>query len=79
VEALQAAGAHPTRGALLAQLRTVTHFDAGGLLAPANPARKLPSSCTVLLHVSGGKFVRIQPSGTGFDCSGSYFNAPAGS
>jgi ABC-type branched-subunit amino acid transport system substrate-binding protein len=76
VQALQAAGAHPTRGSVLAQLKKITSFDAGGLLAPTNPALKKPSSCYVMLQIKNGTFQRVLPKGSGFACNSTYFYAP---
>jgi ABC-type branched-subunit amino acid transport system substrate-binding protein len=75
VQALQAAGKHPTRGSVLAQLKKITSFDAGGLLAPTNPAKKIPSNCYVMMQIKNGKFVRVLPKTSGFDCNGTYFYA----
>jgi hypothetical protein len=52
---------------VLAALGTVTHFDANGLLAPSNPAGKVPTNCFVVVRVEGGEFVRDHPA-SGFDC-----------
>jgi ABC-type branched-subunit amino acid transport system substrate-binding protein len=75
VQALQGAGTHPTRGTLLAQLKKVTSFSAGGLIAPDNPAQKKPSGCFVLLQIKNGQFQRVLPKTSGFDCNGTYFYA----
>jgi len=79
VQALRAAGAHPTRGAVLAQLKKITSFDAGGLIAPADPAAKKPSHCFVMMKIQNGTFHRIEPKTSGFSCSGSYFYASGSS
>ncbi|MEI6454208.1 MAG: hypothetical protein WCO31_06400, partial [Actinomycetes bacterium] len=60
-QALAKTGKHPTRGALLAQLKKVKVFDASGLIAPSNPAEKIPPNCYLLAQVRKGKFVRIAP------------------
>ena len=78
VQALQAAGKNPTRGAVLTQLKKITSFTANGLLAAANPAKKLPSNCDLMATIKSGKFVRVQPTGSGFDCSSKFYFAPAG-
>jgi hypothetical protein len=75
-QALQAAGANPTRGALLAQLRKITSFSASGLVAPANPAKKLPPNCVLFARISNGKFARVSPTPKkGWDCSKPYVTA----
>ncbi len=78
VQALQAAGKNPTRGLVLAQLAKVTSFTANGLLAATNPAKKLPSNCDLIATIKNGKYVRVQPTGSGFDCSSKFYFAPAG-
>ncbi len=75
VQALKAAGPHPTRGGVLKQLAKITSFDAGGLLAPVNPAQKKPSNCFVVLEIKDGKYQRVEPKGKGFSCS-TYYYAP---
>jgi ABC-type branched-subunit amino acid transport system substrate-binding protein len=74
VQALKAAGPHPTRGGVLAQLQKITSFDAGGLVAPGNPAQKKPASCFVMMQIKNGQYQRILPK-TGFQCGGGYFYA----
>jgi hypothetical protein len=79
VQALSAAGPHPTRGAVLDQLAKITSFDAGGLIAPVNPAQKKPANCFVNLQIKDGKYQRVEPKTTGFDCSSPFFYAPQSS
>ena len=76
VQALQAAGPHPTRGAVIAQLKKITNFDASGMVSPTNPAAKKPSGCFIVATIKNGKFVRVMPK-SGFDCNTSYYNAPS--
>lgn len=73
VDSLVKAGPKAKRGDVLAQLRKVTTFDAGGLLAPANPAGKKPATCWILTQVKNGKFVRVDTPATGYRCDGTYF------
>ena len=40
VQALKAAGPHPTRGSVMAQLRKITSFNANGLFGGSDPAAK---------------------------------------
>jgi ABC-type branched-subunit amino acid transport system substrate-binding protein len=76
VEALQKAGKNPTRGSVLAQLQKISAFTATGLLAPTNPAKKLPSKCFVLARIEHGQFVRVVPKTSGFTCTnGSFYYA----
>jgi hypothetical protein len=76
VQALQAAGPHPTRGAVIAQLKKITNFDANGMVSPTNPAAKKPSGCFMMATIKNGKFVRVMPK-SGFDCNTSYYYAPS--
>ena len=62
-------GGAPTRSALLAGLKQITSFTAGGLSPPDNPVAKTPPSCWVLIDVKGGQFVRDPATPTGFRCS----------
>lgn len=78
-QALQAAGPDPTRGKVLDALKKITTFDADGLLAPANPAGKVPSSCYVIAKIENGQYKRVYPAKTGFACNSSYFYAPSSS
>ena len=76
VQALKAAGNSPTRGKLLTQLSKITNFSANNLIAPANPAKKIPPNCVLFAQInSSGKFARIAPTkNSGFNCSGSYYS-----
>lgn len=73
VEALKKAGPQAKRDTLLAELRKVKSFDAGGVIAPANPADKKPPTCYVLNKIEGGKFVRLETPPNAYRCDGSYF------
>jgi ABC-type branched-subunit amino acid transport system substrate-binding protein len=75
VQALQAAGPHPTRGAVLAQLKKITAYNANGLLGTANPAAKTPSACYIIAHIENGKYKRVYPAKSGFACSSKFFYA----
>ncbi len=79
VQALRAAGPTPTRASLIAQLNKITTFDAGGLIAPGNPAQKVPETCWILVQVVNGHWQRVHPSPkSGFLCSPGGFHYPAG-
>lgn len=65
--ALRAAGPAPTRDAVLGQLRTLTAWDAGGLLSPRNPAGKQRPPCFLIASVKAGRWQRTTPS-KGFQC-----------
>ncbi len=76
VQALKAAGPHPTRGAVMAQLRKITSFGANGLLGTADPAAKTPTACFMMAEIKNGSFVRELPKGSGFDCNTTYYTQP---
>jgi ABC-type branched-subunit amino acid transport system substrate-binding protein len=76
VQALRAAGPHPTRGAVTEQLKKITSFDASGLLAPVDPADKKPASCYLMSGIENGAFVREYPKGSGYACDAGFFYAP---
>jgi branched-chain amino acid transport system substrate-binding protein len=67
VTALRAAGPRPTRAGVLAQLGKITSFDAGGLLAPINPAKKKWASCFMIIRVEHGTWKRVEPA-AGYHC-----------
>ncbi len=72
-QALKAAGASPTRGKLLAELKKITKFSASGLIAPSNPAKKIPPNCVLFARILNGKFQRVAPTTKGWDCSQPYY------
>ncbi len=70
VQALKAAGANPTRASLDAQLNKITSFNASGLIAPQNPAQKIPGQCWLVAQYENGNWQRISPDPkSGFVCS----------
>jgi branched-chain amino acid transport system substrate-binding protein len=70
VQALQGAGANPTRASLDAQLNKITSFNANGLVSTQNPAQKLPGQCWLVVQYENGNWKRISPDPkSGFVCS----------
>jgi branched-chain amino acid transport system substrate-binding protein len=70
VQALQGAGANPTRASLDAQLDKITSFNASGLISPQNPAQKIPGDCWIVAQYENGKWARIAPDPkSGFVCN----------
>lgn len=58
-----------TRAGLLKGAKTLTAFDAGGMLGTTDIARKIQTPCTAVLQLRGGKWVRLAPRKQGtFDC-----------
>jgi ABC-type branched-subunit amino acid transport system substrate-binding protein len=79
VQAIKAAGPNPTSASVTAQLKQVSSFDASGLMAPADPAGKVPGSCYVLARIVNGVFVRVSPPSppSGFICDQPYYHPPS--
>jgi ABC-type branched-subunit amino acid transport system substrate-binding protein len=70
VQALQSAGANPTRAGLDAQLDKITSFNASGLISPQDPAQKIPGQCWLVAQYENGTWKRISPDPkSGFVCS----------
>jgi len=74
VQALKAAGPHPTRGAVMAQLQKSTSFNANGLMGGSDPAAKTVTSCFLMAGIKNGTFVRELPTGSGFDCNAKLYD-----
>ena len=72
-QAVERAGANPTRASVVAALKTITKFTANGLQAETDPANKRPSTCYLIMKVEGGRYRRVDPAGTGFRCEGTIF------
>jgi hypothetical protein len=63
-----------TRSSLLAGMKTVTSFDAGGMTGKTDIANKIATPCTLLMQLRNGKWTRIWPSKKGtFDCTKSNY------
>src|SRR4029078_818250 len=59
-----------TRSALLDGIKSLTAFDAGGMVGTVDIANHKLSRCTLLTQFTDDKFVRVWPSKKGtFDCS----------
>jgi ABC-type branched-subunit amino acid transport system substrate-binding protein len=70
VQALQKAGANPTRASLDAQLDKITSFNASGLISTQDPAQKIPGQCWIAAKYENGTWLRISPDPkSGFVCS----------
>jgi ABC-type branched-subunit amino acid transport system substrate-binding protein len=80
-QALRAAGPHPTRGSVLQQLRKITSFDGDGLIAPSNPALKIPGKCYIIVTIADGHYQRhddppVNGLTKGFRCDEPYYYYP---
>jgi hypothetical protein len=72
VKALKAAGPKAKREDVMAQLKKLSSFDAGGIIAKADPAHKVPPTCWILMTVKGGQWQRVSPA-KGYRCDGPYY------
>ncbi len=78
-QALKAAGPSPTRGKVLTALGKIQTFTASNLIAPSNPAKKIPANCVVFSQVKNGQFARTAPSGSkGYYCKSPYWDSNKG-
>ena len=80
-QALQAAGAHPTRGSVLQQLKKVTVFNGNYLIASSNPAAKAPAYCYVIARIENGQITRVDDPPIngpqhGYRCDGTFYYYP---
>ena len=62
VEKAKKIGPNLTRKALLAELATVHSYDGNGLFPAQDVGGRRLSSCTQIVQVKGGKFVRLLPA-----------------
>jgi hypothetical protein len=81
-QALNRAGANPSRGTELQALRGITSFDGEHLSAPVDPAAKTPPSCYIIAHVIDGKFQRLDDPPTdgpthGYRCDQPFYYLPS--
>jgi ABC-type branched-subunit amino acid transport system substrate-binding protein len=71
--AARACGSDLTRACVLEQLAQVEDWTGGGLHAPGDPGRNLPTECGLVLKLEGTSFRRVAPEEPGsFDCDPSY-------
>ncbi|MGH9188405.1 MAG: ABC transporter substrate-binding protein, partial [Acidimicrobiales bacterium] len=68
VRAIAAAGPAPTRDATIAALQGINGWDAGGVLAPRDPAARRPPAGFAVITVQGGEWRRVYPE-SGFATS----------
>jgi hypothetical protein len=62
VQAAKDAGPNLTREGLLNELRQVGEYDANGLVAPHHIGNRTPTTCVIVVEVSGNGFRRAEPS-----------------
>jgi hypothetical protein len=59
-----------TRASLLDGAKTLTAFDAGGMIGTTDVTAKKVTRCTILIQLVGGQWKRVWPTKKGtFDCS----------
>ena len=69
----QACGSNLTSDCVINNLKQVHSFTAGGLQAPADPGKNLPSDCGMVLKLDGTTYKQVFPSEEGkFDCNSKY-------
>jgi ABC-type branched-subunit amino acid transport system substrate-binding protein len=66
-DSLEALPGPISREALIAQLKTLTDYDANGFYGSINLGQKQAKGCSVAMRVEGGKWKRIYPD-SGFAC-----------
>lgn len=66
-----------TRKSLLAALRKIKRFDAGGLIAPTDPGGGAPH-CYILWQLENGGFERVDDPKTGYRCDGKFLPRSGG-
>ncbi|MGH9210674.1 MAG: ABC transporter substrate-binding protein [Acidimicrobiales bacterium] len=77
-EAAMAVGPDLTRESLIAELESITDWDAGGLIPPINVGDPVPEEgCFLLAQVQDGAYVRVFPD-EGFHCSPDDIYVPEG-
>jgi hypothetical protein len=79
-QALKGAGANPSRGSELQQLRAITAFSGGSIVGTANPAKKIPTNCYIIARIEQGKYQRLDdpPASSashGYRCDQPYYYA----
>jgi ABC-type branched-subunit amino acid transport system substrate-binding protein len=77
--ATKTCGADVTRECVMAELKKVTQWTAGGLHSETNPGENLPPKCGMVLKLTGTEFERVQPEEVGtLDCSDDYVQPVTG-
>ncbi len=68
VQAVEAAGTDPSAHQIETALRAIHTFDAGGLIAPADPAAKIPATCYLMMKVVNGAWQRYKTPARSYNC-----------
>jgi len=72
-KAAEAVHGQLTRKSLMASLRKIHDFDAGGLIAPTDPVSGAPH-CYILYEIRNGAFHRVDTPKTGYRCDGKFLS-----
>jgi ABC-type branched-subunit amino acid transport system substrate-binding protein len=67
-QALEKTGPQASRAKIVEYLQNLHSWDGHGLHPAHDIGNKRIANCTVILQVKGGKFTRVQPPGSGYDC-----------
>ncbi len=69
-QAAQACGSDLTRQCVIDRLSQVHEWTGGGLHAPTDPGANMPSSCSLMLKLTGTTFAQFDPKTIGeYDCN----------
>ncbi|HWB68230.1 MAG TPA: ABC transporter substrate-binding protein [Mycobacteriales bacterium] len=72
-QAYQSVHGQVTRASLMAALRRIKNFNAGGVISPANPASKsVGKHCYILWRLENGTFSRMDDPASGYRCDGRF-------
>ena len=75
-QAVKAAGSNVTQAGIVQAITNLGTFSADGLLPATNPGKRVGPACQVIVGVNNGKFVRLDPTTSGFECNGTWVNIP---
>lgn len=76
VDALKASAPNITQSGLITATTNLGNFTANGLTPGSDPGKRIGPHCLIISGIENGKFVRLSPTTTGFECNGTYLNVP---
>jgi ABC-type branched-subunit amino acid transport system substrate-binding protein len=76
IQALKAAGSNVTQSGLIQATANLGNFNANGLTPGSDPGKRIGPHCVIIAGTRNGKFVRLDPPTSGFECNGTYLNVP---
>jgi ABC-type branched-subunit amino acid transport system substrate-binding protein len=82
VQALQNAGANPSRGSILQALSKITSYNGGFIVTTSNPVTRTTSNCYLVGRVVNGQWTRqddppVSSSTNGYRCDYQYVKPPS--